>query len=412
MRYRRLLARLAPVFALALLPALHAGDQVRVIASFEDDEGGYPDTDLVRDAAGNLYGMCVQGGAHHGGTVFRLAPNGAGWTHKVLFDFGGGADGGQPYGGVTLDAAGNVYGTGVIGGSGGFCTEDGCGVVFQLVPGPGDTWTENVIHDFSGGSDGYGPGGPVVFDQAGNLYGVTPTGGDFGLGVLFQLVPQPGGTWTENILHAFTGGADGGAGQAGRLLVTADNHIFGVATVGGAYGAGTAYELSPPAAPGGDWRFDTIHDFQGQPEAGFPYGGLLRDAAGDLYGTTYYDGAFDLGCVYQLHNAGGVWTETVLHSFAGKRDGSGSISGLVLDAAGNIYGTTSEGGAGCSCGTIFKLSPQPGGAWTTSIAYRFTGTPDGGYPYAGLVADGLGSFFGATVQGGEDNDGAVYRFVP
>jgi uncharacterized repeat protein (TIGR03803 family) len=185
-----------------------------------------------------------------------------------------------------------------------------------------------------------------------------------------------------------------------------------VTTVGGTFGAGTAFELVP--GPNDTWDFQTLHSFAGQPGAGFPYGGLVRDAAGALYGTTYYDGAVDLGCIYRLELVNGTWTETVLHSFKGGRDGAGSIAGLVFGANGELYGTTAEGGAGCSCGTIFKLEPQPGGAWKESIVHRFTGVADGdgAYAYAGLLSDGAGSFFGATVRGGADDDGALYRFTP
>jgi uncharacterized repeat protein (TIGR03803 family) len=382
----------------------------RVVYSFEgEDDGGYPDTDLVRDAAGNLYGMCVSDGKFHAGTVFELVATPTGWVHQTLYSFTGGPDGGQPYGGVTLDDQGNLYGTAVIGGSGGVCVEDGCGVVFKLTNN-GGTWSQTVIHDFTGGSDGFGPGGPVVFDNQGNLYGMTPTGGDFGIGIVFQLVPQPGGDWKENIIHTFTGGLDGGAASAGRLLIDDQQHVFGVATVGGEFGAGVAFELSPTAS--GPWDQKTLYAFKGDPDAGFPYGGLLRDAKGVLYGTTYYDGAYDLGAVYKLEQVSGTWVETVLHDFQGGSDGSGSISGLVFDAAGNLYGTTSEGGAGCNCGTIFKLAPMSTGAWRYGVVHRFTGPPDGGYAYAGLVGDGQGSFYGATVHGGADNEGAAYRFTP
>jgi uncharacterized repeat protein (TIGR03803 family) len=137
------------------------------------------------------------------------------------------------------------------------------------------------------------------------------------------------------------------------------------------------------------------------------------DAAGNLYGTTYYDGANDLGSVYKLTNSGGAWSETVLYSFKGGKDGNSSISNLVFDAAGNLYGTTSEGGdPRCTCGTIFKLTPGTGGTWTESTAYRFHGPPDGAFVYNGLVKDASGNFYGATVHGGVDNEGAVYQFIP
>lgn len=399
------------VFALAV-SASGARAATDVVYSFEGDEDGeYPSTELVVDAAGNLYGTSVQGGEVGGGTVFQLTPSQGGWVHTVLYSFTGGADGGQPYGGVTLDGQGNLYGTAVIGGTGGTCVEEGCGVVYKLTKS-GDNWTQSVVYNFTGGDDGYGPGSPVTIGGDGSLYGMTPTGGAYGLGVIFQLKPDQGGDWLFRVIHAYTGGEDGGAGSAGRMLLDESGALYGVATVGGEHGKGTAFRLR--RTQGGAWRFKTIYAFKGQPDAGFPYGGLARDGAGNLYGTTYYDGANNLGSVYQLAQSSlGKWRERVLYSFKGGADGSNSISNLVLDGAGNLYGTTSEGGApGCSCGTIFKLARGNDGKWTESVVHRFEGTPDGAYPYAGMVRGEDGSLYGATVHGGEDDEGSVYQFTP
>ena len=415
------------IVALVANAALASGTTVAY--SFAgDDDGEYPSTDLILDGAGNLYGTTVQGGDLGGGTVFQLSPSGrGGWIHTVLYSFTGGADGGQPYGGVTLGEDGSLYGTAVIGGTGGTCVEDGCGVAFKLT-NAGGTWTETVIHDFTGGGDGYGPGSGLTFDQDGNLYGMTPTGGAGGLGTIYQLRPgaadqlrpgaadqlRPGAAaaWTLRVIHSFTGGDDGGAGSAGRLLLDGDGSLLGVATVGGAFGQGTVFELS--ASPAGRWRLRTLYAFKGQPDAGFPYGGLVRDAAGNLYGTSYYEGAGDLGAVYQLSpKSGGGWKERVLYSFRGGLDGSNSIATLVFGAGGVLYGTTSEGGApGCSCGTIFAMTPGPGGRWRESVVYRFEGVPDGAFAYNGMVADPAGNLYGTTVHGGADNEGSIYQFTP
>jgi uncharacterized repeat protein (TIGR03803 family) len=406
-----MLIALAILGVLALPVSASWASTTTVTYSFAGDaDGEYPSTDLVTDGAGNLYGTTVQGGQFGGGTVFELIPTGGGWTHSVLYSFKGASDGGQPYGGVTLDAQGNLFGTAVVGGTGGVCIEDGCGVVFELTK-TGGGWSERVIHNFTGGNDGYGPGAGVTFDTAGNLYGMTPTGGSFGLGVIYELKPGPGGNWAERVIHTFTGGKDGATGSAGRLTLDDTGHLFGVATVGGAHGAGTAFEL---ANASGKWRLRPLYAFKGQPDAGFPYGGLAFDSSGHLFGTTYYDGANDLGAVYELgRNSAGQWSERVLYSFSGGQDGSNSISSLVFDGAGNLYGTTSEGGApGCGCGTIFKLAPEPDGTWTESVAYRFTGPPDAAFAYNGMVANGAGHFYGTTVHGGADNEGAVYSFTP
>jgi uncharacterized repeat protein (TIGR03803 family) len=402
------------VFAAALLASAASAGTLEILNSFADEDGEYPSTDLVFDAEGNLYGSAVIGGEFGGGTVFKLSPAESGWTTTVLHHFTGGADGGQPYNGVTLDAQGNVYGTAVVGGTGGFCPEDGCGVAYKLTKS-GDTYTHSVIYNFQGGEDGQGPGAAMSFDRNGNLYGMTAIGGLYGLGIIYQLTPDasnPNGLWTERIVHHFTGGKDGSSGSAGRLLLDADGNFFGVATTGGLHGKGTFFKLT--AATDGSWKFKTLYAFRGMPDAGFPYGGLVADAKGNLFGTTYYDGENNLGSVYQLSRTpAGVWKEQVLYSFKGGVDGVSPISHLVIDAKGTLWGTTSEGGAaGCGCGTIFTLNRTSSGVWKENVVYSFEGSPDGAYAYNGLVADSAGNLYGATVHGGEDDDGTAFKYTP
>jgi uncharacterized repeat protein (TIGR03803 family) len=188
--------------------------------------------------------------------------------------------------------------------------------------------------------------------------------------------------------------------------------MYGVATVGGANGKGVAFRLAQ--GDGGSWKLKPLYAFKGQPDAGFPYGALTFDASGNLYGTTYYDGANNLGSVYELSPGRRHWKERVLYSFAGGSDGSNSISNLLFDASGNLYGTTSESGdPACNCGTIFQLAPAQDGTWTETVVHRFTGTPlDGGYAYNGMVSGPNGTFYGATVHGGGADEGSVYRFRP
>lgn len=403
------IAGLAIASAVALLANAAWASTTKVVYSFAGDEDGeYPDTELVMDAGGNLYGTTVLGGDFGSGTVFQLTPSGSGWTHTVLHSFTSGPDGGQPYGGVTLDAQGNLYGTTVTGGIGG--CEGGCGVAYRLSRS-GSSWTETVVHSFTGGLDGSGPGVGVTLDQHGNLYGMTPTGGRHGLGVIYRIRLAQPGAGSLKVLHAFSGQPDGSTASKGRLIVDGAGHLFGATTVGGANDQGEVFELR--RAPAGQWQIKTLYSFAGQPDAGFPYGGLTFDPAGNLYGTTYYDGANDLGSVYQLHRGtGGAWSERVIYSFKGGADGSFSISNVVFDANGNLYGTTSEGGAAaCSCGTIFKLTPDAQGHWTESIVHTFSGSPDGSNPYNGLVAD-AGTLYGTTVHGGVDDEGSVFQFTP
>jgi uncharacterized repeat protein (TIGR03803 family) len=265
-----------------------------------------------------------------------------------------------------------------------------------------------VIHQFTGGSDGSGPGSGLTFDQHGNIYGMTPTGGTYGLGTVYQLQPQASG-WQLNVLHAFTGGDDGSSGSAGRLILDRAGNLYGVTTVGGAHGDGVVFEITHA---NGTWTLTTLYAFKDQPDGALPYGGLIFDKAGNLYGTTYYAGVHDVGTVYKLTHANGAWIETNLYSFKGGSDGSSPISTLVSDSAGNLYGTTSAGGTQCDCGVIFKLAPNVNGTWTESIPYRFPGAPDAGFSYNGMVAGKAGNFYGATTHGGKANDGTIYTFTP
>ncbi len=332
-----------------------------VIFSFEEDEGEYADTDLETDSAGNIYGTTVLGGDFGGGTVFQLRPTPDGWVHTVFYSFTGGADGGEPYKGVTLDREGNLYGTAVTGGSG--SCEGGCGVVYKLT-NSGGTWTQSVIHAFTGGDDGSGPGARVTVDQSENVYGMTPTGGAYGLGTIYK-IHQAGGAWDFSVIHAFTGGADGGSGSAGRMIL----------------------------------------------RKGRLYGALLFDRSGSVYGTTYYGGTNGIGAVYKLSpRLIGEWDENVIYSFQNGSDGNSPISNLVFDTVGNLYGTTSEGGLGS--GAIFKLSPIGVRQWIETIVHPFQGAPDGGFAYNGMVVDRFGNFYGATVHGGKNDDGCVYKFTP
>ncbi len=394
---------LSAVIALLATAAWAAGT-TKLIYSFAGGVAGeYTDTELVIDSAGNLYGTSVQGGMFASGTVFQVTPAG---VHTVLYSFSGGADGGEPYKGVTLGPDGNLYGTTVAGG-GGSC-DGGCGVVFKLTNSSG-AWTESVIHSFTGGNDGSGPGSPVAFDARGNVYGTTPTGGANGMGVIYELMPNATGGWGLHVVHAFTGGADGGQGSAGKLLIDAYGNLFGVCTVGGVNGFGTVYEVSPRQ---GQWQFTTLYAFKDQPDGALPYGAVVADKSGNLYGTTYYAGVNDQGTVYKLTRSNGAWTETVLYSFKGGTDGAAPISNLVSDAAGNFYGTTSAGGAACGCGVIFKMTRSAGGKWTEGVVYRFPGKPAPGTAYNGLVSDSAGNFYGATVNGGSGDDGTIYEFTP
>src|SRR5260370_2264419 len=236
-----------------------------VIFSFEEDEGEYADTDLETDGAGNIYGTTVLGGDFGSGRVFGLSLTATGWMQTVVYSVTSGADGGEPYKGVTLDRKGNLYGTAVTGGSG--SCEGGCGVVYKLT-NSGGKWTQAVIHAFTGGDDGSGPGARVTVDASGNVYGMTPTGGAYGLGTIYKIHQEHNGAWNLKVIHAFTGGADGATGSAGRMILRR-GHLFGAATAGGTYGSGVVFELTPRGV--GEWNFRTIYSFRRHAEGSVPY---------------------------------------------------------------------------------------------------------------------------------------------
>lgn len=403
------------VFAVAimLVSSAFAANKEKVLYSFTGaSDGGDPATGLIFDKSGNAYGTTVVGGGTNSfGTVFQLKHGSGGkWTESVLYSFAGGNDGMYPYGGVVFDKSGNLYGTTVGGGSGSNC-DGGCGTVFKLSHS-GSGWSESVIYNFAGGNDGFGPGGALIFDKKGNLYGTTPDGGANSDGTVYTLIPGKSGQWTEKVIHSFAGGNEGATGSLGPLLLDKAGNLYGVTETQGASQYGTVYKLSP--ASGGKWKLSTLYGFAGKPDAGSPYGGLIADAKGNLYGTTYYGGANGLGAVFELtRGSNGKWKESVLYSFKGGKDGSATTTTLLFDKAGNLYGTTSMGGdTGCDCGTVFKLAPSSGGKWKESVAHRFTSTPDGANPYYGLASDKAGNLYGTTATGGNQGAGTIFELTP
>jgi uncharacterized repeat protein (TIGR03803 family) len=409
--------------ALMLVNGAWAASTEKVLHSFTGGNDGIdPAATLAADSAGNLYGTTAQGGTgtlctNGCGTVFELSPLAGGkWKETILYSFTGGSDGKNPYGGVILDGKGDLYGTTVAGGSGGVCASDGCGVVF-LLSKSGKRWVETVMYNFTGGKDGFGPGGALAFDSVGNLYGTTPDGGNLrkcssgGCGVVYQISPVRGGGWKQTVLHTFTDGADGAIGSLGPLLVDKAGNVFGVAELGGdaSCQCGVVFKLTLVS---GTWKFKILDAFKGIPKAGFPYGGVIEDSKGNLYGTTYYAGAKGFGSVYKLTKSNGGFTETVLYSFTGGADGAWPTTTLMLDAHGNLYGTASAGGDSNGDGVVFKLSPGAAGKWTESTVHRFGKGSDGRNPYYGLISDKAGHLFGTTAIGGGSGQGVVFQITP
>ena len=276
------------------------------------------------------------------------------------------------------------------------------------------TWAatqEKVLHSFGNGTDGDFPEAGLISDAAGNLYGTTIGGGIHNSGTVFEAIPQEGGSWTEKVLHSFGNGTDGAIPYAGLILDAAGN-LYGTTFEGGIHGYGTVFELSP--REGGSWTEKVLHSFNSNGTDGFyPYAGLILDAAGNLYGTTIGGGIHDYGTVFELSpREDGGWTEKVLHSFnSNDVVGAYPYAGLILDAAGNLYGTTELGGIH-KYGTAFELSPTGGGGWTETVLHSFGNGVDGGYPEAGLIFDAAGNLYGTTVYGGIHNSGTVFELTP
>ena len=298
-------------------------------------DGATPNAGLVLDASGNLWGTTTAGGASSLGTVFKVDTAG---VETVVYSFAGGADGATPYAGLVRDATGNLYGTTRAGGASNF------GTVFKL----DTTGTETVLYTFTGGADGGSPQAGLILDAAGNLYGVTPSGGSkaglcvypSGCGVVFELDTSN----TETVLYTFADGADGGYPQAGLILDAAGN-FYGTTPEADAT-FGTVFKLDTSGAQ------TVVYSFGGA-SGSAPVAGLLLDPSGNLYGTTS-TGASGFGTVFELDTTGKI---AVFHTFAGGADGASSYAGLVLDQSGNLYGTTASGGAS-NVGTVFEITPD------------------------------------------------------
>jgi len=313
-------------------------------------------------------------------------------TYKVIHNFTRvGDDGASPYGGPILDASGNLYGTTYAGG------EFGAGNVYRLSPA-GDSWKYSSLYNFFGEADGDGPafGSLAVYDGA--LYGTTEGGGY--LGVAFKVGATATG-WQEDVVHSFGHGTDGNEPVGGVVIDTAGN-VYGTTLLGGVYGNGTVFQVTPAGVE------RVIYSFVGGSDAVNPAAGVTLDAEGNLYGTTSFGGAHGVGAIYKLSPSGSTWTESVLYSFKGLKDGENPVGGLILDAAGNLYGGTFDGGDNGG-GTVYELLPS-GGSWTLSVLYGFSGGFGG--PYNKLTFDTDGNLYGATNGEGANGFGLVFKLTP
>ena len=397
---------LAAVAALCLLPLQLASAQTfTVIHAFTGgQDGGRPYTGAV-DAAGNFYGTSGAGGAHRAGTVFKMSQKNGNWVLSTLYAFTGGSDGEEPQYGVVFGTDGNLYGTTAAGGSA------GDGTVFKLQPSPTICrsilcpWDVTVVHSFVGGADGADPSSGLTFDSAGNFYGTTQNGGageycGADCGIVYKVAPANGG-WNETILYAFNGGPDGENPSGGVVMNTAGD-FFG--TCINCLPHGTVYELTPN---GSGYSKSTIYEFTN----GLYYAnGLIIDASGTLYGTTSFGGSGGGGAVYDLVPQGSNWFFNVLSYLTNRNpDDYGPLAPLTMDAAGNLYGTSYSGGQ-YGAGSVFKLTPA-GGGWNYTDLYDFTGDLDGGGPTSPVVLDSQGNIYGTTYYYGFYNEGVAFMIT-
>jgi uncharacterized repeat protein (TIGR03803 family) len=280
-------------------------------------------------------------------------------------------------------------------------------VIPVLSPGAGAASKYKTLHKFSGGADGNVPSG-VIFDRAGNLYGTTSLGGALGYGVVFELMPNSNGTWTEIVLRSFTRKGP----FPGSLIFDAIGNLDG--TSGGDGSPGAAFQLTPTST--GGWTYHLLHRFTGGNDGSTPNGPLIFDSAGNLYGTTGGGGVYGYGNVFRLTpDSNGGWTEHVLHQFTGGKQGAQPAAGLTHDATGNLYGTTYYGGnlSNCSsgCGVAFELTPNSNGGWKEIVLHTFLDHP-GAHPAAGLVLDTTGNLYGTSVGDSTTTFGSVFEIAP
>jgi hypothetical protein len=384
-----------------------------------------PAGDLVRDPAGNLYGVSPTGESSSGqptcqgtpiciGNAFELVPPTAGqtqYTINILHVFTNvSTDGNSPKAGMIIDASGNLYGTTPFGGSYEY------GTAFELSPPVAGTtvWTETILHNFTS-PDGVYPSGSLLAGPDGVLYGVTEQYGALGGGTVYRLQPQQsaGAPRALDVLYTFNSNGTGLASPGGRLIADASGALYGVAESGGIANAGGVYRLLPPANGSTKWTEQTLHIFTGAPDGAVPEAGLAMDARGNLFGTTSSGGnaSGSQGAVYELSPPTGgatTWTETILHSFKAATEGGTPVCDLLVDDLGNLVGTTSIGPRPYY-GSVFALLPPRGkGGWILN-QFFFDGT-DGEYPLSGLIAGAPDTLVG-TVSDGLNLAGAIYSIA-
>jgi uncharacterized repeat protein (TIGR03803 family) len=342
-------------------------------------------------------------------------------TLMTLHAFSG-PDGAKPPGGVAIGPGVVLYGVTPYGGSGPCANADfapGCGTVFSLTPpaSVGGAWTEAVIYSFPSQAV---PSATLALGPGGVLYGTTAYGGTSNQGTVFSLVPpaSPAGEWTETVLYSFTGNSSGGAGPSG-VVIGPNGVLYGTTGGGGTLDQGTVFSLAPPVSPGGEWTETVLHSFSARPDGSEPLAGVAIGRDGALYGTTWLGGYLYQGTVFTLTppvSPGGEWAERVIHNFGGTGDGAKPRAGVAIGTGEVLYGTTLQGGAAGGSGTVFSLTPpaSSGDPWAETVLYTFAnpGGAEPADPSAPVVIGSGGVLYGTTAYGGIDNIGTVFSLKP
>lgn len=412
-----LVAVLAIIVLMMLSQLALASEQV--VYAFKGGNDGSGPTGIIQDSSGDLFGATFYGGSYGNGTIFELSPPAkyeGKWREKILYTLGPGDIGASA--GVIVDAAGNLYGTTWLGGA----TNNGS--VFELSPPKkrGSTWTFTTLYSFAGSADGSQPATPLTVDAAGDLYGTTQSGGsgNCGCGTVFQLSPQPDGTWTETTLYNFPGPNGYSAGSLSGVTLDTIGALYGTTFIDSpASNAGTVFQLKKDKK--GRWHHRLLYAFDKSGVNGFwPTGNVVFDKSGVLYGATRGDAlencvGASCGTVYQLTpTKKGPWILTTLYEFAGGTDASSPDAGPILDASGNLVGTTTNGGdlncdSGAGCGAVYKLT-QSGGTWNETILHAFSSGRDGSGP--GTLLLGAGDILYGLAAFGAHGQGIVFELTP
>jgi uncharacterized repeat protein (TIGR03803 family) len=377
---------------------------------------------LIADSSGNLYGTTRSGGAHDAGTVFELVKSGTTYTERVLHSFGSSpnprvGDGANPYAGLIMDSGGNLYGTTFGGGT------DDDGTVFELKAPLSANMSDIVLHRFgiAGDREDFeaGPCAGLIMDASGNLYGTTEGGSGgsdgFSEGTVFELAAPLSAGMNDIALHRFDSAWEGVSPCAGLIMDSSGNLYGTTAIPGGPNGYGTVFELKAPLSA--HMPDIALHIFRSGDDGANPYAGLIMDAGGTLYGTTYRGGTNDYyggdtndhGTVFELKAPPSAdMNRNVLHAFRSGSDGANPYAELIMDSSGNLYGTTARGGAN-GAGTLFELTAPLSDNMNAIVLHAFGSGSDGANPFAGLTIDGSGNLYGTTQHGGTNGHGTVFE---